>query len=431
MNTPSSGNNPISLDHDITLTSEEKAMLAGELGPARRYAMEQIIRVGGFFDAKDCIEVSQVHIMADPESLGLAGVEFLESLCALEADQRRVRVPTVTDPRGVDFEAYKRLGQTEEQANLERRAITAFKAMGIMMTDTCINYQTIMPPVRGEHIAYGDTGSSIYANSVMGARTNFQGGPSALAAALAGRVPRYGYHLDQCRRGSRLFDLSFRPDDLSEWGAVGGIIGGFMESYWDVPVVTGVDGTPTSDEMKQIGAALASYGSTALFHMVGVTPEAPDLSSVFDGPPPKSISIGRAEVEAFLASYRPSDDQLDVVVFAAPQLSLVEMETLAGLLDGKKINPSVALLVATSPEIKNACDRMGFTAKIETAGGIVLKGVCFYQMYAREIGEAQGWKRLMSNSAKLVNIIGGYGYEPLLASMEKCVESAVKGRIIT
>jgi predicted aconitase len=299
------------------------------------------------------------------------------------------------------------------------------------MTDTCINYQTIMPPVLGEHLAFGDTGSSIYANSVQGARTNFQGGPSALAAALTGRVPRYGFHLDECRRGSRLFEVDITPGDLAEWGALGGIIGGHMNSYWDVPVIR-FEGSPrpASDQLKQFGAALASYGSTALFHMPGITPEAPDLNAVFDGPPPAPVRIVRTDIERFMHAYRPADDKIDVVVFAAPQLSLLELQTLAGLLNDRHIHNAVSLLVATSPEIKAAADRMGLTETIENAGGIVLQGVCFYQMCAREMGEAMGWRRLLSNSAKLVNIIGGYGYQPILSSMETCVESAVAGRLL-
>ncbi len=414
----------------MKLSDHEQAMLAGSEGPARQYAMEQIQRVGTFFGAQDCVEVSQVHLMADPESLGEAGVTFLEGLADLPREQNRVRVPTVTDPRGVDFEAYKRLKQTDRMAGLERRAIAAFEALGVMMTDTCINYQTILPPVKGEHLAFGDTGSSIYANSVFGARTNFEGGPSALAAALSGRAPRYGFHLDEHRRGTKLFEATFRPGGLSEWGAMGAIIGKAMESYWEVPVITGIVGAPTSDEIKQFGAALASFGSTPLFHMVGVTPEAPDLKSVFDASPPEAVPIGEEDVADLVKSYTPDDDTLHVVVFAAPQLSLVEMRTLSDLLEGRKLHEKVALLAATSPEIKSACDRMGITAHIEDAGGIVLSGVCFYQMYAREIGEANGWKRLMSNSAKLVNILGGYGYEPMLATMEQCVESAVQGRIV-
>ncbi|MGI9491536.1 MAG: aconitase X [Geminicoccaceae bacterium] len=414
----------------MKLTDLEHAMLAGELGWPRQFAMEQIVSIGKFFDADDTVPISQVHLMADPESLGVAGVEFLEGLAGCPQDQRQVQVPSVTDPRGVDFAAYKRLGQSEEMAVLETRAVGAFEALGFMMTNTCINYQTICPPVFGEHIAFGDTGSSIYANSVLGARTNFEGGPSALAAALTGRTARYGLHLDQHRQGRSLFEVMCRPEDLAEWGALGALIGRRMTSYWDVPVLVGIDRSPTSDELKQFGAALASFGSTPLFHMIGVTPEASDLGDVFDGPKPTASRLTEQDVDALIRSYQPNDDQLDVVVFAGPQLSLMEMQTLASLLKGRAVHDNVSLLAATSPEIKAAANRMGLTKIIEDAGGLVLEGVCFYQMYAREIGEANGWKRLMSNSAKLINILGGYGYEPVLASMERCIESAVRGRIV-
>lgn len=414
----------------MKLTDHQEAMLAGAEGQARQQAMRQIVSVGRFFDAVDCVPISQVHLMADPEALGPSGVDWLEALARLPAADRRVRVPTVTDPRGVDFAAYKRLGQTEHMADLERRATRAFESMGVMMTNTCINYQSIIPPVKGEHIAFGDTGSSIYANSVLGARTNFEGGPSALAAALTGFTPRYGFHLDRHRRGTTHFEVKDRPRDLAEWGALGGIIGRAMKSYWEVPVISGLAPPVTSDEIKQFGAALASFGSTPLFHMVGVTPEAPTIADVFDGAVPAANVLGSADIARLMASYRPKDDKLDVVVFAAPQLSLFEMQTLAGHLDGRRVSDKVALLAATSPEIKAAADRMGFTKRIEAAGGVVLEGVCFYQMYARDVGRANGWTRLMSNSAKIVNILGGYGYEPVLASMEACVESAVAGRIV-
>jgi hypothetical protein len=315
-------------------------------------------------------------------------------------------------------------------ADLERRATRAFEALGLLMTNTCINYQSIMPPAPGEHVAFGDTGSSIYANSVLGARTNFEGGPSALAAALTGVTPRYGYHLDRCRRGTRHFEVAFRPKDLADWGALGAIIGRRMRSYWDVPVLSGLSPPITSDELKQFGAALASFGSTPLFHMAGVSPESPDVARVFDGAIPTAERLGAGDIAQLMASYRPRDDKLDVVVFAAPQLSLFELETLAALLDGRRVSDRVTLIAATSPEIKAAGDRMGLTARIEGAGGLLLSGVCFYQMYARDVGQANGWTRLMSNSAKLVNILGGYGYEPVLAPMEACVESAIAGRIV-
>src|SRR6516164_5983251 len=242
-------------------------MLAGAAGAARQWAIRHQIRVGTYLGAADFVQVSQAHIMADTESLGAAGVAWLERLAALPADERRVRVPTITDPRGTDFAAAARLKHQDWMLALERRAIAAFEAMGVLMTDTCINYQTIMPAVRGEHMAYGDTGVVIYSNSVLGARSNFEGGPSALAAGLTARTPRYGYHLPRHRRATLLLRIDYTPNELHAWGALGGIIGRIAGDYWQVPALVGIDRMVTSDELKHFGAALASFGSVALFHM--------------------------------------------------------------------------------------------------------------------------------------------------------------------
>lgn len=415
----------------MRLDPEQEAMRAGELGPARQWAIRHQMQVGAFFDAPDLVPVGQAHIMADTEATGPAGVSFVEHLASLPREHRRVRIPTITDPRGVDFSAYQRLKQTEGMADLERRLIEAFEALGVMMTNTCINYQTILPPVRGEHLAFGDTGVVIYSNAVLGARTNFEGGPSALAAGLTGYTPRYGYHRDDQRLGTKHFLVSETPKDLSAWGALGGIVGQRTNSYWEVPVLSGIDESPNSDALKHFGAALASFGSAAMFHIPGITPEARSVEEAFgDRPIPAASKIGPEHIEAFYASYAARGDKLDVVVFSAPQLSLIEMEQVAMLLNGRRVDKDTALIVATSPEIKFAADRMGLTSRMEEAGGIVLSGVCFYQSYAREMAEANGWRRLMSNSAKLVNIIGGYGYKPTLGTMEHCIDSAVAGRVL-
>ncbi len=411
----------------MRLNDEERAWLAGEAGPARQWAIEHQMRVGRYLGAADLVPVSQAHIMADTESLGPAGVGWLERLAALPDAQRRVRVPTITDPRGTDFTAASRLKHQDWMLALERRTIAAFQALGVLMTDTCINYQTIMPAVRGEHMAYGDTGVVIYSNSVLGARSNFEGGPSALAAGLTGRTPRYGYHLDQHRRATLLVRVTQTPRALHDWGALGALVGQLAGDYWEVPALTGIDRVPTSDELKHFGAALASYGSVALFHLVAITPEAPRLQDIADPAMPQRATIGAADLHAFQTRYSGKVDSVDVVVFSAPQLSLIEMQQVAALLDGRRA--VVPLLVATSPQVKPDADRMGLTARIEAAGGLVLSGMCFYQSYAREMAEANNWHTLATNSAKLTNILGGYGYRPALLSMQACVDAACTGRI--
>ena len=411
----------------MRLTDEERAMLQGEAGPARSWAIDHQMRVGRYLGAADFVPVSQAHLMADTESLGAAGVTWMERMAALPFDQRQVRIPTITDPRGTDFAAAARQRPQDWMLDLERRAIAAFQSMGILMTDTCINYQTIMPAVRGEHMAYGDTGVVIYCNSVLGGRSNFEGGPSALAAGLTGRTPRYGYHLEEKRRATLLIDIADTPCDLADWGALGGIVGRLAGDYWQVPVLRGIDRVPGSDEMKHFGAALASYGSVALFHMAGITPEAQRLKDVADPALTPRATITAMDIANFQQAYRAKVDAVDVVVFAAPQLSLLEMRTLAGLLDGRRA--TVPLLVVTSPQVKPEADRMGLTARMESAGALVLSGMCFYNSYAREMAEANQWRTLATNSAKLTNILGGYGYIPALLSMQACVDAACSGRI--
>lgn len=403
----------------MKLNDLERAMRGGELGAAAKAALEHQLAVGEFFGAEDFVPVTQAHVMADTESLGEAGIAWLESLGAAGA---KVRIPTITDPRGTDFAKAGMLRQAPWMVELERRAVRAFERLGVLMTDTCINYQTIQAPARGESVAFGDTGVVIYANSVCGARSNFEGGPSAVAAGLTGRAPRYGFHLDGKRQATARIRVEWTPKTLNDWGALGAVVGRLAGNYWAVPYVEGLSEVPGSDALKHFGAAMASFGSIALYHLAGVSPEAADSGGAAL---PAAHRVGERDVKTLQAAY--AGDDVDVVVFSAPQLSLYELRTLAALCDGRRfVKP---LLAVTSPQVKPDADRLGLTKRIEDAGGQVLSGMCFYQSYAREIAEANGWKRLATNSAKLVNILGGYGYLPRLASMERCVEAAERGRL--
>src|SRR6202051_604647 len=381
----------------MKLNDEEKDILAGKAGPVPRQALQHQIKVGEFFGAEDLVAVTQAHLMADTESLGEAGVRWLEGLVAAASGQRRVRIPTITDPRGTDFAKADLLGQTSAMLDLEKRAISAFEALGVAMNNTCVNYQTIQAPTRNEHVAFGDTGVVIYSNSICGARSNFEGGPSALAAGVTGRTPRYGFHVPEMRRATLRIQVNFTPTSLNGWGALGGVIGRIAGNYWAVPVIEGIEGAPRSDQLKHFGASMAGCGSIALFNLLGLTPEAARLTDVAGSELP-SLRVTKGDVDALQNSYH-TDDQVDVVVFSAPQLSLYELCDLADLCDGRHF--SVPLLAVTSPQVKPDADRMGYTARIENAGGTVLSGMCFYQSYAREIAEANNWRRLATNSVKL------------------------------
>jgi predicted aconitase len=410
----------------VKLTAEEKKMLRGERGQAAKEALELQIEVGKFFGARRFVPVSNVHMMGDIEVMGDSGKAFLERMAGLEA--RCVR-NTTTNARCFDFDHIDQLGQTRSEADKEARLIGCLRQIGVATTDTCINYQTLYQPHLGEHVAWGDTGTVIYANSVFGARSNFEAGPVALAAALTGRVPEYGFHLDLHRKGTLQVDLKTALDDLADWGAVGKIVGAAHQDYFAVPVFNGIKQRPSADQLKHLGAALASYGSMGMFHMVGVTPEAPTLKAAFGGKRPKEIlAIGKRDIERVYAGYEAHGNPLNLVVFSGPQQSLFEMKTLAALLEGRKVKSGSQLFVTTSNGVKSAAKKLGYLDAIETAGGIVLEGVCFYILHdIAEIRVRNGWSNLVTNSAKLANIIRAHKFNTILRRTAACIEIACTG----
>ncbi len=411
----------------MRLTAEEKQMLRGDHGRAVQEALQLQLDVGLFFGARRFVPVSNVHMMGDIEVMGDAGKSFLERAAQSGA---KCRQPTTTNARCVDFAYVDRLQQDRVEAGKEKELIACLRKMDVITADTCINYQTLYQPHLGEHVAWGDTGTVIYANSVFGARSNFEAGPAALAAGLTGRVPEYGFHLDEHRRGTFQVRLKADLNDLADWGAIGRIVGSGHQDYYAVPVFTDVKRTPTADELKQLGAALASYGSMGMFHMVGVTPEAPTLKAAFGGRKPKEVmTVTNRNLERVYAGYDTQGNPLNLVVFSGPQQSLFEMKTLANLLAGRKVHKGSHLFITTSNGVKSAARELGYLKTIEDAGAIVLEGVCFYilqnlpQMRVRE-----GWSNLVTNSAKLANIIGAHKFNTLLRRTAECVDIACTGK---
>jgi predicted aconitase len=411
----------------MRLTERERRMEAGELGEPVRRALEQQVAVGEFFGAERMVAVRNVHMMGDMEVMGEAGYAFIRDLVAAGG---RFTVPVTTNARCVDFERAAAVRQRPELVAAEARLVEALRALGALQVDTCINYQTVYQPQRGEHLAWGDTGTVVWANSVAGARTNYEAGPAAVAAGLTGVTPAYGYHLDGQRAGSVRFEVRCRLADHADWGALGGIVGRRTLDYWTVPVLTGLEAPPTGDELKHFGAALASYGSCAMFHMVGVTPEARDEAEAFGGCPPAARHVVEdADLAAFYASYPAGGGAVDVVVFSGPQLSVFELQGIAERLRGRRVHPNTALIVTTNFQNREVAARLGYVRAIEAAGGQVLAGVCWYIMEPARMAAAFGWKTVLTNSAKVANIIGGYRLHPILRPTDVCVEAAVAGRL--
>jgi predicted aconitase len=405
----------------LELTAEERDILAGARGDAARRALEYQVEVGKFWGAKRMVPVTQVHMMGDIEVMGDGGLEYLKK--ELQAGAR-CSVPTTTNARCMDFAHCERLGQDRGEAKKERELIQHLQRMDVVTTDTCINYQTVYQPHLGEHVAWGDTGTVIYANSVFGARSNFESGPAALAAAITGRTPEYGFHLDEHRRGTFAVELKASLEDLADWGAVGKIVGESHQDYFAVPVFHGYRRTPKADELKQLGAALASYGSMGMFHFVGVTPEAPAVL------PSEKISISDADISKIYSGYSLGDGDARLVVFSGPQQSIFEMKTLSQLFEGRRVKQGSACFVTTNRAVLAQSRALGYAQLLEGAGVTILEGVCFYILQnLSAMRQANRWTNMVSNSAKIVNIIGAHRFNTILRRTAECVEVACSGKL--
>ncbi|HZN86090.1 MAG TPA: aconitase X catalytic domain-containing protein [Burkholderiales bacterium] len=410
----------------MELSPEERAILGGARGEAPRRALEYQVKVGDFWGAKRFVPVTNVHMMGDIEVMGDGGLQWLKEHAALGA---RCAVGTTTNARCIDFAHCERLGQDAGEVAKERELIACLRRMDVVTTDTCINYQTVYQPHLGEHVAWGDTGTVIYANSVFGARSNFESGPAALAAAITGRTPEYGFHLDEHRRGSFAVELRARLDDLADWGAVGKLVGEPHQSYTAVPVFHGFHRTPTADELKHLGTALASYGSMGMFHFVGETPEAPSLEAALGGrAPAERMVITDADLERAYGGYRLGDGDARLVVFSGPQQSLLEMKQLAALFAGRRVQAGASCIVTTNGAVLAQSRALGYAASLEAAGVTILEGVCFYILQnLTPMRLANRWTNMVSNSAKIVNIIGAHRFNTILRRTRDCVDIACTG----
>lgn len=410
----------------LALTAEEMAMLRGERGEAVREAIRFQVEVGSFFGAKRLVPITNAHVMGDIEVMGDAGLGLLARFAKNKAT---CVVPTSRNAHCMHFGDHEHLKPDAAEEAKEREVVVHMRDMRIATTDTCINYQTVYQPKVGEHVAWGDTGTVIYANSVLGARTNFEAGLASFAAGITGRTPAYGFHLDERRRGTLLVKLQAHMRDLADWGALGKIVGHPHQDYFAVPVFEGVREMPSSDAMKHLGASLASYGSMGMFHMVGVTPEARTVEDAFGGnTPTETMAVTDADIDACFAAFRFKEGGRNIVVFSGPQQSIFEMQQLAELFAGRQVAPGMSCVVTTNHAVHADAQRLGYVAALESAGVTLLKGVCFYILQRlTQIREENQWTNLISNSGKIVNTITAHRFNTVLRRTADCVDIACTG----
>ncbi len=353
----------------MQLTKEEQAMLDGEQGRAAQKAMEILTALGKIYGAERLIPVTSVQISGvSYANLGEAGLAFLSEM----ADGGgRARVLTTLNPAGMDIENWGNLGISAEFAENQTHVLDAFARMNIITTATCTPYLIGNIPHFGEHIAWAESSAVCYANSVLGARTNREGGPSALAASLTGLTPEYGYHLVEYRQPTITVQVDGALGENTDFGAFGKALGELLEKIAGrrVPFIRGID-TASVENLKSFCASLATYGGVALFHMAGITPEVSQVVPSGDEIIIKADDIKNAR-ESMIDAV---SEEIDFVSLGCPHLSIKEIARIAELLEGKQVNKE--FWITTARPTKEIADRMGYTAVIEAAGAKFAADTC-------------------------------------------------------
>jgi predicted aconitase len=359
----------------LNLTVEEQEMAEGKHGKATQKAMQILVALGKIYGAQRMIPVSSVQIAGvSYDNLGEAGLEFLEEMAN---GGGQASVLTTLNPAGMDIQNWQRLEINEEFARNQIRVIESYARMGVITTCTCTPYLAGNLPHYREHIAWAESSAVCYANSVIGARTNREGGPGALAASLTGRTPEYGFHLDSARKPDITIEVKdLLPVNSSQtrsylFGTLGKAIGQRLEKEGKrtVPYIRGIE-QASLEELKSFCASLATYGGIALFHLEGITPE-----EVLFTPPNRTIKISKQDLSSTLLSMQQSKPRdVDFISLGCPHVSVREIALLASLLVGKKVQKE--FWITTSRTVKNIADQMGYTQTIEQSGAKVVTDTC-------------------------------------------------------
>lgn len=353
----------------MDLSQAQQKMLDGEWGRSVQKSMEILAALGKIYGAERFIPVTSVQIAGvSYDNLGEAGLQWLAEMAA---GGGKAQVPATLNPAGMDIENWRSLGIAPQFAAQQQRVIDAFGQMGVITTCTCTPYLVGNVPHFGEHIAWAESSAVCYANSVLGARTNREGGPSALAAALTGLTPQYGLHLAVNRRPALRVEVTAHLGEPSAFGALGKAVGEHIEKMdgKPVPYFLGIE-RASLEELKSLCASIATYGGIGLFHIEGITPEAATMDV-----PSRGICIDEARLSAERAAMNDEPGgEVDFVSLGCPHLSLPELARLADLLDGKTVKKT--FWITTARPIKQMADRMGYTRRIEASGAIIAADTC-------------------------------------------------------
>ncbi len=397
----------------MQLTKEEERILDGSEGNAAAKSMKILIALGEIYGAEKLIPVGSVQIAGVSfKNLGDPGLEYLAEL----AKDGQVKVLTTLNPAGMDMLEWKKLDISDEFAVKQQKVVDAFSKMGVVTTCTCTPYLIGNLPSFGEHIAWAESSAVTFANSVIGARTNREGGPSAIAAAMVGKTPAYGLHLDENRVPEVHFKVKAEVESLADYGALGYALGNMSEKR--IPYITGV-GISDVDYLKSFGASFITYGGPPLYHMKGYTPEASMHKK-----PKESVEVSQKDLDEAYRALNDDADEVDFVSLGCPHASIKEIAEVAAFLKDRKVKDGVELWIATARPTKEIADKRGYTQIIEDAGGKMAVGTCMV------VAPIKGrFKTMATTSAKACFYVRGrHGFNAHIGDFRKCLDVAVTGK---
>jgi predicted aconitase len=404
------------------LTADETAVLEGAGGLAAQKAMQMVTALGEIYGAERLVPIVSAQISGvSYKNLGETGIQFLEEWAREGA---RVCVPAFMNPAGMDLERWQEMAVSAEFAGQQKRLVKALRAMGITPTCSCTPYLTGHIPRIGDSLAWSESSAVSYANSVLGARTNREGGPSALAAAIVGRTADYGLHRTENRRPTHLIQVQCALRGEADYGALGYGVGLAVRD--GVPFYRFSQpppgGAPTQEHLMALGAAMAASGAVAMYHIQGITPEAMPQTGALD----HLERLPTITIDSLAASYAALNspvEHIDFVALGCPHSTLADIERTAVLLSGKRL--TATLWVTTSRHVRRQAVKRGWVADIERAGGHVFADTCLVVAPV----EGMGYRAMATNSAKSAFYAPSHSkLERRFGSLEQCIEAGLTGR---
>ena len=390
------------------LTKEQEAMLSGSEGAAAAKMLELLVSLGEVFSAEKLVRVESSHISGvSYKNLGEAGLEWLTE----QADRgAKAKIRATLNPAGMDMDKWREMGVPEAFADGQQRVLETFKRMNIEPTCTCTPYLIGHRPERGTQVAWAESSAVCYVNSVIGARTNRESGPTTLASAVTGLAALYGYRLDEKRRPGYIVELDQLPESVMDYSAVGYIVGKKLGTV--VPYIKGL-GNPGTEALKALGASAATSGGIALWHGEGITPEADAMSTHLVGL--ESLSISREDiVETKEALSKPLKDP--IVVLGCPHATLGEIFEVSQRVKGRRM--AGKLWVFTSRGVYREAEMAGYVKTIEDAGGRVYRDTCMVVAPLKEMG----WSEVATNSFKAAHYMTSMGLDTRIDTIKGLLE---------